>query len=534
MDACSQGEILALLGSAYGGGDPEETARTVHTHISTVLLIGTRALKLKRAVHLPYLDLSTPERRLRLCERELSLNRRTAPQLYHAVHRITREANGELALNGHGVLVDAVLEMERFDDGATFDRLAIEGRLTAADMAELAAGIAALHEAAEIAPGGEGAARMGRVLDINARAFAATAMFSAEEIAAVDDACRAALSRYAALLDERAGAGRVRRCHGDLHLRNIARIDGAPVLFDCLEFDEDLATTDVLYDLAFVLMDLWRDGLRDLANALFNRYLDETGDEAGIGLLPFFMAVRAAVRAHVTATDVSPTDPGSVWKQAEARSYLELCRDLMSERPAVLAAIGGFSGSGKSTVAAIVAPGLGPAPGARVIASDRIRKRMFGKRPQARLPEAAYASEVSERVYERQREIALACLQQGHAAIADAVFDREVERRRIAALARACGVPFQGIWLDARTDVLVGRVSARQGDVSDATPAIVAAQLAGGSVPTDWACVRAETGPQEVGRAVRSIIERKCRAPVTDNGDPPAGQRRAPALGARA
>lgn len=534
MDACSQGEILGLLGSACGGGDPDETARTVHTHISTVLLIGPRALKLKRAVHLPYLDLSTPERRLRLCERELSLNRRTAPQLYRAVHRVTREANGELALNGHGVLVDAVLEMERFDDGATFDRLAIEGRLTAADMAELAAGIAALHEAADVAPGGEGAARMERVLDINARAFAATALFSAEEIAAVDGACRAALARHGALLDERARAGRVRRCHGDLHLRNIARIDGAPVLFDCLEFDEDLATTDVLYDLAFVLMDLRRHGLHDLANALFNRYLDETGDEAGIGLLPFFMAVRAAVRAHVTAAGVSQSDLGSAWKRAEARSYLELCRDLLTERPALLVAIGGFSGSGKSTVAAMVAPGLGPAPGARVIASDRIRKRMFGVHLQTRLPPQAYTGEVSERVYERQREIALACLRQGHAAIADAVFDRNEERTRIAAVARACEVPFQGIWLDARTDVLVGRVSARRGDVSDATPAIVSAQLARGGVPADWASVRAETGPQEVARAVRSIIERKCQPAVTENSDPPAGQPCAPALGARA
>lgn len=512
MKACSQGEILGLLGSKYGSGDVSDIPKTIHTHISTVLLIGDRALKLKRPVHLPYLDLSTPERRLQMCERELCLNRRTAPQLYRAVHRISREANGQLVLNGPGTLIDAVLEMDRFDDGATFDRLAVEGRLTPADMGELAKNIAALHEAAEVAPDPAGAARMQRVLEINERAFAATAVFTGHEIDMVNGACRTALARHAALLDERARTGHVRRGHGDLHLRNIAMVDGKPLMFDCLEFDEDLATTDVLYDLAFVLMDLWRHGLRELANVLFNRYLDETGDEAGIRLLPFFMAVRAAIRAHVTASEVSATELGSAWKRAEARAYLELCQDLLRERPALLAAIGGFSGSGKSTVAALIAPGLGPVPGARVIASDRIRKRMFGVSPETRLMEDAYSGKVSDQAYRRLCEAAGVSLSQGYAAIADAVFDREGERARIAATAMACGVPFRGIWLEAASDVLIERVSARRGDVSDATAGVVTAQLARGGTPTDWPKVRADMTPLEVADAARLLIERGGRA----------------------
>ncbi len=511
MEACSQGEILGFLGSKYGSGDAWDIAKTIHTHISTVLLIGNRALKLKRPVHLPYLDLSTPERRLLMCERELCLNRRTAPQLYRAVHRISREANGQLALNGPGTLIDAVLEMDRFDDGATFDHLAAEGRLAPVDMGKLARNIAALHEVAEVAPDPAGAARMQRVLEINERAFAATAVFTGHEIDQVNDACRTALARHATLLDERARTGRVRRCHGDLHLRNIAMVDGQPLLFDCLEFDEDLATTDVLYDLAFVLMDLWRHGLREFANVVFNRYLDETGDEAGIRLLPFFMAVRAAIRAHVTASEISATDLGSAWKRAEARAYLELCGDLLQVRPALLAAIGGFSGSGKSTVAALLAPGLGPVPGARVIASDRIRKRMFGVSPETRLLEDAYGDEVSDQVYQRLREAAGTTLSQGYAAVADAVFDREGERVAIAATAMACGVPFRGIWLEAASDVLVERVSARQGDVSDATADVVTAQLARGGTPTDWPKVRADMAPLEVVDAARSLIERGSR-----------------------
>lgn len=519
MRTCSEGEILGLLRLEYGTGDLSDSTETIHTHISTVLLVGSRALKLKRPVRFPYLDLSTPERRLRMCERELRLNRRTAPQLYRAVHRITREADGRLALNGRGPLVDAVLEMGRFDNQSTFDRLAAQGKLAPTDMEGLARGVAALHEAAEVADDPEGAARMQRVLQINERAFAMTAAFAGADIDAVNGACRSALARHAALLDERAAAGHVRRCHGDLHLRNIARVDGGPLLFDCLEFDEDLATTDVLYDLAFVLMDLWRHGLRQLANTLFNRYLDETGDEAGISLLPFFMAVRGAVRAHVTAADASTAGRGSDAKRAEARAYLELCRDLLQERPPFLAAIGGFSGSGKSTVAAMIAPGLGPAPGARLVASDRIRKRMFGVSPETRLPENAYVGEVSDEVYRRLRAAVCAGLAQGHAAIADAVFDREEERLRIASIAMECGVPFQGIWLEARPEVLIERVAARRGDVSDATPDVVAAQCARGGVPADWASLRADQAPQLVAEAAKAIIERSGRTGGPGAGD---------------
>lgn len=512
MKACNQGEILGLLESEFGSGSGPDIAKTIHTHISTVVLIGERALKLKRAVHLPYLDLSTPERRLQICERELCLNRRTAPQLYRAVHRITREDEGQLALNGRGPLVDAVLEMDRFDDEATFDHLAVDGRLTPTDMAELAKCIAALHEVAEVASDPAGAARMQRVLEINQRGFAATAVFTGHETDAVTDACRSALERYSTLLDERARTGRVRRCHGDLHLRNIALIDCKPLLFDCLEFDEDLATTDVLYDLAFVLMDLWRHGLRELANVLFNRYLDETGDAAGIELLPFFMSVRAAVRAHVTASGGSATDIGSAWQRAEAKAYLDLCRDLLKERPAALVAIGGFSGSGKSTVAAQIAPGLGAAPGARVIASDRIRKRMFGVAPETRLTTDAYSDEVSDQVYRRLCDAVRASLPKGHAAIADAVFDREGARARVAATAMECGTPFQGVWLEAAPGILVERVSGRRGDVSDATGDVVAAQLARGGVPADWPRIRADMAPVEVANAVRSVIERGVRS----------------------
>lgn len=486
MQTPGQNETISFLTSPNAFGC--EAAEMVSTHISFVLLIGSRALKLKRSVKLPYIDLSTPQLRLAMCEHELVLNRRTAPDLYRMVHRVTREPDGSLALNGQGELVDAVVEMKRFDDSFLFDRMAEGGGLTAAISADLGGDIARFHRSAPVSTDGEGARRMERVLAVNERAFASADILPCREVEAVTAACREALARHAGLLDQRAGDGKVRRGHGDLHLRNICLIDGKPLLFDCLEFDEDLATADILYDLAFVLMDLWHRKLESLANVLFNRYLDTIGDETGLRLLPFLMAVRAAVRAHVTAID---SGKAAAARMSEAQAYLQLCRDLLKPRPAILVAIGGYSGSGKSTLAARLASSLGPVPGARIAASDRIRKHMHGVAPETRLPSSAYADDVSTRTYRAMAELAGSMIVQGHAAIADAVFDRRVERERIEETARHVGVPFRGLWLDAPAQMLVERVAARRGDVSDATPEVVMAQLARRGAASDWTRIAA-------------------------------------------
>lgn len=514
MPVCDQNETIGFLGSPQAFGDGE-TAKVVSTHISTILLLGSRALKLKRAVKLPYVDLLTPGRRLAMCERELRLNRRTAPELYRAVHRITREPNGGLALNGGGELVDAVLEMKRFDDELLFDRLAQQGRLSPADMAGLASALAELHRLAEVSTDEQGARRVERVLAVNERAFAAADILPASEVADVNAACRAALSRHAGLLDQRAREGKVRLGHGDLHLRNICLIDDKPVLFDCLEFDEDLATTDILYDLAFALMDLWHRGLEACANALFNRYLDVGDDETGLSLLPFFMAIRAAVRAHVAAADAARLQAERL---AEAQAYLRLCREFLAVRPPVLVAVGGYSGSGKSTVAAGIAPALGPAPGARIAASDRIRKRLCGVAPETRLPPEGYTDEVSERTYAEMARVAANALAQGHAAIADAVFDRQVERDRIAQVAQRAGVPFNGLWLQAPERVLVERVAARRGDPSDATPDIVMGQLARKGAASEWTTLASRGERSLVVTAALAALGSQTDSPTAPSG----------------
>lgn len=503
MQMASQNETICFLGScdAFGGGS--EWIELVSTHISVVLLIGSRALKLKRAVKLAYVDLSTPERRLAMCEQELMLNRRTAPDLYHAVHRITRERNGELALNGQGELVDAVLEMERFNDNWLFDRMAERQRLAATDMTELAGVIARLHRTASVSTDSEGAERMARVLAVNERALAGADILPRGEVKAVIAGCREALRRYTDLLNQRAREGRVRRGHGDLHLRNICLFEGKPLLFDCLEFDEDLATVDVLYDLAFVLMDLWHRNLEALANVLFNRYLDAVDDERGIRLLPFFMAVRAAVRAHVVAVDSGRSVSDRL---TEARGYLDLCRRLLRSRPPVLVAVGGYSGSGKSTLAARLAPLLGPPPGARIAATDRIRKKLYGVPAETRLPADAYGADVSARTYAAMMQAAEMTLAQSHAALADAVFDRRIERERIGEVARRAGVPFCGLWLQAPKEALVQRVMERRGDPSDATPSVVIDQIARHGAATEWTRISAQENIDIVAAAALAAI----------------------------
>ncbi|ACL60985.1 AAA family ATPase [Methylobacterium nodulans] len=495
----SQIETVDFLRRCLAGHGRLETIRT---HISVVLLAEDRVYKLKRAVRFPFVDFSAPEARLAACEAELALNRRTAPTLYRGVHRITRTPDGGLALDGTGPLVDAVVAMRRFPQGDLFDAMAREGRLTPALVAALAHRIAAFHAAAEISRAHGGAAAMAALVAVNDRALRACGLASAGEADALTARFEAALARHGDRLEARRAAGKVRRCHGDLTLRNICLYEGVPTPFDCLEFDEALATIDVLYDLAFVLMDLWHRGRRDLANLLFNRYLDESDEADGAGLLPFLMATRAVIRAHVTATQAAEA-PGEAARalRDEARAYLDLAGTLLAEESATLVAVGGLSGSGKSTFAAALAPWLGAPPGARIVSSDRTRKRLHGVSAVTRLSDSAYAPSVSERVYAAMRDEAARVLATGGAVMLDAVFDRFEAREAVEALARRCGVPFRGVWLQAPAAMLAARIRARRDDPSDATIEVLAAQASRDCGPLTWHRLDARL-PAETLRAV--------------------------------
>ncbi|MFN3548703.1 MAG: AAA family ATPase [Mesorhizobium sp.] len=505
-----QAEIVAFLSDpgSHGGVGPVET---METHISRIFLVGDRAYKMKRAVKLPYVDFSTPDRRLEACRREVEFNGATTPELYLGVRAITRRADGGLALDGGGALVEAVVEMARFGQDALFDRMALAGQLTPDLMTETARMIVRFHRAAPIVHTGGGADNIAGVLDINEAAFASSQVFDAGAVAALNRAFREALARHAALLDRREAAGKVRRCHGDLHLRNIVLIDGAPRLFDCIEFNDAIATIDTLYDLAFLLMDLWHRGFDAFANRVMNRYLDEADDEDGFPLLPFFMAVRAAVRAHVTATRIDEGSDPDGRLAAEAHSYLDLAGRLLRERPARLIAIGGLSGTGKTTVAEALAPRLGTPPGARIVESDRVRKAMHGVPAETHLPPKAYTPETSERVYAEMAWRAGLILSEGGTVVADAVFDRPPDRERIAAVATMRSVPFLGVWLEADPALLWERVRDRTGGPSDATVDVLSRQLARKVGDIDWNRLDAAGSTDAIVASILALAGEACR-----------------------
>jgi len=489
-------ETVQFLEESLGERSPVEV---MTTHASMIFLAKDRAYKLKRAVRFPYLDYSTARQRHTACLGEFRLNHRTAPEIYMGVHIITRETDGQLALDGAGPMVDALVEMHRFDQECLFDRMAQQGSLSPDIMADLAHRIAVFHHDAAVSLEHGGVRGIAGVLEINERSLRATRLVPDDVAATFSQKFRQALDDHSDVLERRRLSGKVRRCHGDLILRNICLWHGAPTLFDCLEFDENLATIDVLYDLAFLLMDLWHRNQQQLANTLLNRYLDEADEADGLGLVPFFMALRAAVRAHVTAAQAEQASPDTVTSLLfEARQYFDLAESLLTPVPPALVAVGGLSGTGKSTVASLAAPHLGAAPGARILNSDRIRKRLHGVPVQSRLPESAYQPEVSEQVYATLRQEAGRALDVGSAVIVDAVFDRPQEREKLEQLAAALRTPFTGYWLEAPMEVLISRVAARQKDPSDATADIVRVQAERDCGNIDWIHLDASQEPATI------------------------------------
>ncbi len=471
----------------------------IETHISRVFLAGDRAWKLKKAVALPYVDFSTLEKRRIACEREVSLNRRTAPQLYLGCRAIYRDPAGRLSFEPRAAPVEWLVEMRRFDPRQTLDRLLADGAVTPATIVALASDIAAFHAKAEPVDR-EAAAMVAQTIALNDAAFASlpAGALPAGALADFRAVQQAEVERRRSVLARRRAESRMRHGHGDLHLRNIAMIDGRPVLFDCLEFDDDLAAVDVLYDLAFLLMDLLQHRRGDLANLALNAWLEAMPDDAGIGLLPLYVALRAAIRCHIAAL----TEAGRV----EAVRYLGLARQALAPPPPRLILVGGLSGTGKSTLARALAPDLGGPCGAVILRSDIVRKALHNVPALERLPQDSYTPDSSRRVYAALLERARMLLQGGASVILDAVYGKPEERDAAAALAREMNCRCDGLWLTAAPEILTARVAARRNDASDATEDVVRWQLQTLRQPDDWKTVDAGADPGETLRQARAAL----------------------------
>ncbi len=484
----------------------------IETHGAWVFLAGNDVWKIKRPVAYSYMDFSTLEKRRRACARELELNRQTAPQIYLGLDRITSEHGGGLGINGPGSVVDWAVHMRRFGQEHLLDKMAERDELPLDLMPQLAEAAHAFHDKAPRHRGTDAVAAMAGLIAGNQDSFdVRPELFRPLAVQGLINRSRSVLDHLGPPLSARQHGGKVRRCHGDLHLHNIVVLDGKPTLFDALEFDENLAIIDILYDLAFLLMDLVHRDLPSHANSVLNHYMarETPGDVAGLALLPLFLSVRAAIRAKVAgdlfavAADETPRRRAS----REAHQYFELAARLLDPAPPRLVAIGGLSGTGKSTLGRRVAPDLGGPPGALHLRSDVERKVLSGTALTDRLPDEAYTPEASDRIYARLRDKALAALQAGTSVVVDAVHARPDERRAIEDIADAAGVTFDGLWLEAGRATLVDRVTHRRGDASDADAGVVETQLAYDPGKIGWRRINAGLAPKKVTASARQALE---------------------------
>ncbi len=503
-----QGAVFSFLADPQTHDlPPDEKVVRIDTHGAVVFLAGPLAYKVKRAVLFPFMDFSTLLKRHMACDAELRIGQINAPELYLDVVPLT-QSSGMMALNGNGDVIEYAVRMRRFDTSCTLDQVVASGELPTPLISELAQVIAAAHARAEVQTDHDTAKSFASYISDNRAEFSAHPhLFPTDQAQTLCDAAQNALEELTPILQARTMSGHVRRCHGDLHLRNIVVLEGHPRLFDAIEFNDDIATCDILYDLAFLLMDVWERGLRHTANGIFNRYIrahDDATNIDGIVALPFFLSMRASIRAKVEAAGLEhlsgnqklaaqerirrlfqmacafliPNRAENAVLEAGTPDFLPLPPASITTGEQRLIAIGGLSGSGKSTCAMAWAPYIGRAPGALVLRSDVERKLMFGIPETQTLPPEAYAPAITQKIYSRLLDLAARALASGQSVIVDAVHSRMAERNAVEELARHLGVPFSGIWLEAGLGVRLDRVEQRVGDASDANAEIARSQQA--------------------------------------------------------
>jgi aminoglycoside phosphotransferase family enzyme/gluconate kinase len=476
--------VQSLLNPAlYGPGCRHVTL--LETHISFVLLTGTHVYKIRKAVDLEFLDFRTLAARRQDCERELRLNRRTAPALYLEVVTVTGSIDRP-AWNGSGPVIEYAVKMRELPQDALLSRMIARAQLTRQHVDTLAARIAAFHAGAETAAADSPFGSADEIRDLALQNFAQMAAVLGPDVdRRQDELLRWTRREHAArhhLMTERRRHGFVRDCHGDLHLGNIALVDGEVTLFDCLEFSERMRWSDVMSDVAFVVMDLEYRGRPDLAARLLNGYLEETGDYAGIGVFRFYVVYRAMVRAKVACFRLAQETSDDARSRAleEYRDHLALAdRYVRSASPSIVITHG-LSGSGKT----IGSQALLELTGALRIRTDVERKRLHGLAPTARtasgIAEGLYSDAESERTYERVSGLARSAVDAGYVTIVDGAFLQRRRRDRFRTLASELRVPFVIVSFEAPAAVLLKRVKTRAdrgADASDANAAVLGHQL---------------------------------------------------------
>jgi aminoglycoside phosphotransferase family enzyme/predicted kinase len=458
---------------------PTAAIRLIETHISWVFLTGTFVYKLKKPIDVGFLDYTSLEKRRRFCEEEIRVSGRFAPELYLAAVPITGTPQ-EPHVGGDGPAIEWAVKLVQFDEADRLDARFTAGRLTAADCERLGVAIAAVEEGLAVAAAGEawGSARsVSDAAALNLGQLRERRPDAADRVGRIEAWLVVRLDALADLIARRRAAGRVRECHGDLHLANLVLHNGRMTAFDAIEFSPALRWIDVANDVAFLVMDLESRGRADLAAIVRSGWMEAADDHAAARVMPVYEVYRAVVRAAVAA--LRADDAAA---RAETDRYLELAERLMRPRPPVLYATCGVSGSGKTTLAA----GLVAAAGAVRLRSDVERKRLAGMRPTDRPATAAavaalYDPAMTRRVYRRLADLARTLLEAGTSVVIDAACLVRWQRGELATVAREAAVPLVWLELDLPDQVVIERMAARLaagGDPSDASPEVVRGQRA--------------------------------------------------------
>ncbi len=463
---------------------PHPTAPQItllQTHISFVLLTGTYAYKVKKALKLDFLDYSTLEQRERFCREELRLNRRGAPEIYLDVLPITLDGEA-LALNGQGKPVDYVVKMRQFPQECLMNNLLANGGVGTRLADLLGRAVAQYHKTAPVSVPANGFGDMAHVtklLDDNLVELQRWAgdCPTADQLRQIEQFARQFLQLHREAITGRANHGFIRECHGDLHLRNICFWQDRLEFFDCIEFDDNLRNVDVMYDIAFALIDFDIAGRLDLRSAFLNAYLEQTGDWEGLRVLPYYLCRQAVVRGKVQSLQAGELPTGSAeaeQAQSSARRYFSLACRYAQPRQGCIAICCGISGSGKSTLARALAAEVG----AVQIRSDAVRKHLAGIPLEQHGGKEVYSANMTQQTYSRLRELGVSLADSGNVAILDATYSSRQARQELIQNARTRGIPLHIVLATAPPEVLERRLSNRRGDISDATSSLLSAQVA--------------------------------------------------------
>jgi uncharacterized protein len=472
--------IKQMLQPGFYPHEVIEPIELVQTHISYVLLTGNYAYKLKKAVNFGFLDFSTLEKRKHFCHEELRLNQRGASELYLEVLPVT-VVGEQYQLGGTGKTVEYVVKMRQFPQEWLFSTLFDQGKLTEAHLEDLGRVVAEYHAKSHtndyIRSFGE-VPQVRAAIDEN---YQQTNKYiggpqTQEQFEATKKYTDNFFVERPQVFTSRIENNFIRECHGDLHLRNIALWNDKIALFDCIEFNEPFRFVDVMYDVAFTVMDLEARHCPDLANAFLNTYVEQTGDWEGLQVLPLYLSRQAYVRAKVTSFLLDdPNIPDTAKEEAAktAAAYYKQAYDYTQPQQGKLILMSGVSGSGKSTTAKYLARKLP----AIQIRSDAVRKHLGGISLQERGGDDLYTAEMTEKTYARLLNLGMMLAKQGFTVILDAKYDKQHLRQDAIAQAEKHQIPLQIVYCTAPVEVVQSRLAQRTGDIADATVDLLPLQL---------------------------------------------------------